>query len=639
MGCSLTNTPQKGEELVKIIALIDTGAVYSVIHAKYTKYLNVTPSDICMVAANDTSIKVHGTASFWLNLLGKTSIRVNAYVTEHITEDGIIGMNTLVEQQATICFKKWRLKMLGANGSYDKFQIINFKSEGILSGLNSIKTEYTYNLKPGESIKIKTRKNAQIELKETVGQRIEVQIELVEEGIKISNTSDKPKRIKRNLVVGHYKNGNEDFQYNENHSLRLRPIQSPTKIKPIFDKEGRKIHIKTYEHEPKSQEAVNMVQKYADLFNIQYGLAGTPAGHIYMKDDVPVKRRNYKLGVIEKKEVRRLIKELETARVVKRQKSQYESPFFLKKKPNGEYRLLVDYRQVNEKVIKDTDRVPRLEEVWAALCDKNYFTTLDQNSGFFQSPFDEESKKYTGINVCGVGYVFNSIPQGLSASPGIFQGTMADIFHDLIDEKCIVYLDDIIVYGKTYEEAIHNTEEVMNLLKKFNLKLKTSKCKFFETQVEILGHRISYNQLRTLEKNVKAIRDADRPTTLKKLRSFLGATSFYRRFIQNFAEICAPLTELTKNENVDSKGRICWKDKAQKAFDTIKTKLTSDPVLALYNPKAETYIQVDASSTAYGAVLTQVDPKTRLCHPVAFYSEKVPKERRHLCSFDNTYLM
>ena len=312
----------------------------------------------------------------------------------------------------------------------------------------------------------------------------------------------------------------------------------------------------------------------------------------------------------------------------------------MKKKPGrNEWRLLVDYRQINEKIVKNSERVPRVEEIWAALRNKKYFTTLDLNQGFFQIPLEEESKKYTGINIGGIGYVFNSIPQGMSASPGIFQKVMTDIFHDMLYTKCIIYLDDICIFGETLEEVIKNTEEVLDRLAKFDLKVKASKCKFYAKEVELLGQVISYNKMVPQKKNITPIKSAPPPKTVKQLQSFIGAANYHRSYIKNFAKIIAPLTDLLKTENHEPREKGSaklkkWGEAEQKAFEEIKEALASEPIRVLYDPTAETLLEVDASKTALGAVLLQIDPQTRKKRPVAYFSQKVPMNKKHLAAFD-----
>ncbi|VDO14912.1 unnamed protein product, partial [Brugia timori] len=237
--------------------------------------------------------------------------------------------------------------------------------------------------------------------------------------------------------------------------------------KPIYDVEGNKIQISEKLTENEYELAKRKLQPYIPMFTQepeQIEVARVSGQVLELIDFEPTKRRNFQLAYRERIELIKLLKALEKAGVIKKQKSRYESPVFLKKKPDGSYRLLVDYRAVNKKVKKDNNRVPNIDSIWPHMRDMKYFTSLDLNSGYFQIPITEESKELTGINVDGQGYVFNSIPQGMTCSPSIFQTIMMEIFEKILWEKVVCYLDDICVYGKNFNECVNNTIEVLNIL-------------------------------------------------------------------------------------------------------------------------------------------------------------------------------
>lgn len=213
--------------------------------------------------------------------------------------------------------------------------------------------------------------------------------------------------------------------------------------------------------------AVEKLESYINLFANKpekIELANIPPQKIILTDDKPVRIKNYQLAFEERTELVNLIKNLEKAGVVSRRPTRYESPVFLKKKPDGSFRLLVDYRVINSKIGKAGDRSLKIDDIWPYLRNKKYFTCLDLNSDYFQIPLEDESKEVTGINVEGINYVFNSIPQGLSCSPFIFQGIMNDVLYPLLREKVMMYTDDILIFGNTFEECLQNTIETLNFL-------------------------------------------------------------------------------------------------------------------------------------------------------------------------------
>ena len=647
----------KGRE-EHLIALLDTGAEASLVHSKFIQKSKIWPAGRGVVATNDTDIPVIGCTIIQL-IIGKLCLEGKAYVTEHAHEDLILGMRFLWDNKADISCSKMKFSIGPDKRNREVFHIVGSKNIGHLkASAQAIRISENTFLRPGEGLKF-VAQGEKLRGNEDFLKKHSLEMNIVDKGKRdkmyIFNTSPSSKLLRKGQIVATIKSKNDEMKKiirccrafqdkvdKQNIPVLIR-VQN-IKMEKICDTEGNLIKICQHDDEPEelNKRAREGIKKRLKVFTPEMHLAKTPPGVIEMKDEVPIKRRNYKLGVIERQELRKILKNMEEKGIIRRETSPYESPCFLKKKPGrNEWRLLVDYRQVNEKVVKNSDRVPRVEEIWAALRDMKYFTTLDLNQGFFQLPLDEESKKYTGINVGGIGYVFNCIPQGLSASPGIFQRVMNDIFHDLLYVICIVYLDDICVFGKTLEETIKNTEIVLDRLAKFDLRAKASKCKFYAKEVELLGQIISFNKMKPQQKNITPIRDAPPPKTIKQLQRFLGAANYHRSYIKNFSKIVAPLTDLLKSSNheEEAKGKGSaklkkWGNEEQQAFEKIKEALTSEPVRAMYDPTAETILEVDASSIALGAVLLQIDKKTKKKRPVAYFSQKVPLNKKHLAPFD-----
>ncbi|TNN15728.1 Retrovirus-related Pol polyprotein from transposon 17.6 [Schistosoma japonicum] len=181
---------------------------------------------------------------------------------------------------------------------------------------------------------------------------------------------------------------------------------------------------------------------------------------------------------------------------------------------------------------------------------------------------------------------------------------MQTVLQDIAPHKCLIYLDDIIVYGSTPEQHNANLKAVLQRLKQHNLKVKPSKCRLLQKKVVFLGHRITADGVGTDNEKTRAIVTWPQPKTPEDVRSFLGLASYYRRFVRNFASLGAPLHRLTH------KGRkYLWTSECQQAFDTLKVRLTSPPILAFPDTSAdggEFILDTDASSSAIGAVLSQV---------------------------------
>ncbi len=210
-------------------------------------------------------------------------------------------------------------------------------------------------------------------------------------------------------------------------------------------------------------------------------------------------------------------------------------------------RFCVDYRALNSVKIKDKYPIPNIQLlIIDSLHGAKYFSTLDLLSGYWQIEIAEKHKYKTAF-ICEYGlYEFNCMPFGLCNAPGTFQQAMNNILKKVLYEFALVYLDDIIVFSKTIDDHITHLNAVFELLEQEGLKLKLSKCNFFKTKIEYLGHIITVDGFRPDEKKVIAIKNYPEPQNVKQLLSFLGLVNYYRKFIREYAESAHYLTESTK---------------------------------------------------------------------------------------------
>lgn len=215
------------------------------------------------------------------------------------------------------------------------------------------------------------------------------------------------------------------------------------------------------------------------------------------------------------------------------------------KKKNGDVRLCVDYRKLNMQTIKDAYALPNLEESFSALSGSQWFSVMDLKSGYYQIEMAECDKEKTAF-VCPLGFwEWNRMPQGITNAPSTFQRLMEKCMGDINLREVLVFLDDIIVFSKTLEEHETRLTNVLNRLRENGLKLSPEKCRFFQTSVRYLGHIVSRNGVETDPQKTEALKTWPRPQTLKDLRSFLGFTGYYRRFVEGYSKIVKPLTNLT----------------------------------------------------------------------------------------------
>ena len=280
--------------------------------------------------------------------------------------------------------------------------------------------------------------------------------------------------------------------------------------------------------------------------------------------------------------------------------SPFGAPVLFVHKKEGTLRLCVNYRALNKMTIKNRYPLPRIEDLLDRLVGAKYFSKLDLYSGYHQIRIKKEDIHKTTFLTRYGHYEFLVLLFGLTNAPATFMTLMNDIFHEYLDEFVVVYLDDILIYSKTKEDHLKHLRKVLSKLREHRLYAKLKKCELFKNKVEYLGHYISGEGIAVDERKVEVIKKWPNPTNLTELRSFLGLASYYRKFVKNFSAIASSLTTLLRKDIPYE-----WKPDQQEAFDKLKEKLTSAPVLLISDQTKPFTVTTDASDTAIGAVLSQ----------------------------------
>jgi transposase InsO family protein len=274
------------------------------------------------------------------------------------------------------------------------------------------------------------------------------------------------------------------------------------------------------------------------------------------------------------------------------------------KKPDAsgkiKLRIVIDFRKLNFLTIGDSFPLPNIAEIHDKLGKATYFTTLDLASGYHQIPMHEKDKKKTAFSTPNGHYEFNRMPFGLKNAPRTFQRAITAALTGLDGIKCLVYLDDVVIYGATLAEHNKRLIEVLQRLRKYRFKLQPDKCEFLRKEVLYLGHIISDNGILPDPANIQAVIKCKTPKRSKDVQTFLGLAGYYRKFIENFSKIAKPLTKLLRKGE-----KFIWTAEQQMAFETLKEKLTTAPVLNYPDFSQEFLITTDASDYAIGAVLSQ----------------------------------
>ena len=238
-----------------------------------------------------------------------------------------------------------------------------------------------------------------------------------------------------------------------------------------------------------------------------------------------------------------------------------------------------------------------------------WFSTLDLKSGYWQVPITEQDKAKTAFRTSsGQLFEFNQVPFGLCNAPATFSRLMDLVLAGLHWETCLFYLDDIIVFSSTWEEHLARLRQIFERLRHANLKLGADKCTITAKEVNYLGHRVTEEGLLPDSSLLAAIREIPPPKTPTEVRSFLGLTGYYRRYVKGFVAIAAPLHALTRKDAVFHRSEDC-----QAAFDRLKTLLTTSPITAFPDFSQAFRLYTDASTAGLSAILAQVrDGKERI---------------------------
>lgn len=336
-------------------------------------------------------------------------------------------------------------------------------------------------------------------------------------------------------------------------------------------------------------------------------------------DNVPIHTKSYRYPHIHKPEVEKQINEMLTDGIIQHSLSPWTSPIWIVPKKadasgKQKWRIVVDYRKLNEKTIDDKFPIPNIEEILDRLGRSTHFTTLDLKSGFHQIEVDPKDRQKTAFSTEKGHFEFVRMPFGLKNAPSTFQRAMTNILSDLIGKCCLVYLDDIIIFGNSLQQHLENLDKVLKRLIEANLKIQPDKCEFLRKECEFLGHIVTSDGIKPNPNKIEKITNWPLPKTTSQIKGFLGLLGYYRKFIKDFAKLTKPLTKCLKKE-----AKIVHDEEFLNCFKECKQLLVTDPVLKYPDFSRKFILETDASDFALGAVLSQKfeDGKE---HPIAYAS-------------------
>ncbi|GJR47107.1 putative reverse transcriptase domain-containing protein [Tanacetum coccineum] len=356
--------------------------------------------------------------------------------------------------------------------------------------------------------------------------------------------------------------------------------------------------------EKKRLEDVPIVQDFPEVF--PEDLPGLPpTRQVEFQIDLvpgaaPVARAPYRLAPSEMKELSEQLKELSDKGFIRPSSSPWGAPVLFVKKKDGSFRMCIDYRELNKLTVKNRYPLPRIDDLFDQLQGSSVYSKIDLRSGYHQLRVREEDIPKTAFRTRYGHYEFQVMPFGLTNAPAVFMDLMNRVCKPYLDKFVIVFIDDILIYSKNKEEHEEHLKQILELLKKEELYAKFSKCEFWIPKVQFLGHVIDSEGIHVDPAKIESIKDWTSPKSPTEIRQFLGLAGYYRRFIEGFSKIAKPMTKLTQK-----KVKFEWGDKQEAAFQLLKQKLCSAPILALPEGSEDFIAYCDASKKGLGAVLMQ----------------------------------
>ncbi|GJT00389.1 putative reverse transcriptase domain-containing protein [Tanacetum coccineum] len=317
----------------------------------------------------------------------------------------------------------------------------------------------------------------------------------------------------------------------------------------------------------------------------------------------PVARAPYRLAPSKMKELADQLQELSDKGFIRPSSSPWGAPVLFVKKKDGSLRMCIDYRELNKLTVKNRYPLPRIDDLFDQLQGSSVYSKIDLRSGYHQLRVREEDISKTAFRTRYGHYEFQVMPFGLTNAPAVFMDLMNRVCKPYLDKFVIVFIDDILIYSKNKQEHEEHLKIILELLKKEELYAKFSKCEFWIPKVQFLGHVIDNKGIHVDPAKIESVKDWASPKTPTEIRQFLGLAGYYRRFIEGFSKIAKPMTKLTQK-----KVKFEWGDKQDKqeaAFQLLKQKLCSAPILALPEGSEDFIVYCDASKKGLGAVLMQ----------------------------------
>ncbi|UYV84832.1 K02A2.6-like, partial [Cordylochernes scorpioides] len=554
-------------------ALVDSGASYSVISERFRLKLRkimFAETDVTLRVANGKIVRPKGRCTLKLDLNGLQE-SFEFVVLEDCSHEVILGWNFLKLSRAiidsaddTLFLEKCLFEDTPKNSS-PLYSELEYRIEPASIQLIEVASRDI----PNDAIVVaECRKELLLERELTAPSSV---ISLTNNRGKlwVVNWSPYPKLIPQGMHVA------DSAVIEDSQLCTLADCnQVETEAEHSEDPKISEFFIDDSLDESQKEKLRNLLKNYTDIFEFskRKQFKDVNVKHrINTGDHLPTKQRPYRVAPRERQIIQDEVNKMEKLDIIQPSESPWASPVVLIRKKDGSWRFCVDYRRLNKITKKDVYPLPRIDDTLDCLRGARFYSSMDLQSGYWQIDVEESDREKTAFITPDGLYEFKVMPFGLCNAPATFERMIDNLLKGLKWTICLCYLDDIIVFSDGFEEHLRRLQLV------------------------------SENGIRPDQEKIRAVRDFATPRSLKEVRSFLGLSSYYRRFIPNYAHVAQPLNDLLKKDSAFN-----WNQEEQNAFEALKSALISEPALGHFDYSSPTEIHTDASNYGIGAVLVQI---------------------------------
>ena len=605
----------------KTKTILDTGSSLSIVSQEFVSKFSVKikecDNNILLRVVHGKCVKPRGQVTFNLDL-GNNTFTVTALVVQNFPCDILLGNNFMAHEDVDIIFSKRQVQIRG-----DTFPIEISYFVGESEKVLFVDQETT--IPPRCEVPVEVKCKSTLPDTDIITQPLTTTFSRY--GILVGHSLCKPMNEK--VLIRVMNPSNKPVILNSKTSVGVAREVVDVFLFDNQDQKNKKestnlidsIRLPAHLNNQQRQSLKCLLQEQQDVISkssLDVGKTSLVEHSIDTGDSAPIRSQPYRKSFRERQVMKELINEFKDKKLIQDSCSPWSSPVVLVRKRDGSWRFCCDWRKLNKLTKKDATPLPRVDDTLDRLAGSKFFSKIDLTSGFYQIKLDDDAREKSAFVTPDGHYEWNVMGMGLCNAPATFQKLMYTVLGNLLWKNAMAYLDDIIVFSKTFEEHLSDLKEVFEKLREANLKINPLKCSFAEQRIQYLGHIICPEGILPDPANTKSLIDYPVPNNVKKVQQFLGLAGYYRRFVQDFSKIARPLTDLTKKDTT-----FLWEEKHQKAFEHLRDRLLCPPILSHPDFSLPFMISTDASNEGLGAVLKQkINGHERV---IAFTSKSLSK--------------